>query len=107
MERVLSAGMMTECMKEIGKKTKCMEKDCLPGLMGDRTMESMSGIKKKDTENSSGRMEEAIRGSGKMENNMDRVFISIVKMSKKLVNGKMEDLLNRRIDIIQLIYSKY
>ena len=63
----------------IGSLTKCTEKEYLSGRMGDNTLENIMMIKRKESENFFGLMEENLMDSGLMVNKKVWVFI-IIKM---------------------------
>lgn len=63
----------------IGSLTKCTEKEYLSGKMGDNTLENIMMIKRKESENFFGLMEENLMDSGLMVNKKVWVFI-IIKM---------------------------
>ena len=64
MEKVFTHGLTIENTKENGDKTKCTEKALLYGQTAVNIQVNMQKTKKKDTENSIGRTEDATEESG-------------------------------------------
>jgi len=89
-ERASTHGPMAVSMKANGETTKCTEKELSPGPTGESMWVSTLMIKSKAMVNLSGPMEDAIRATGKVVNNMVKVFTSRVRVMKSMENGKME-----------------
>lgn len=94
MDREHMSGKMEEFIKEIGKKIKCTGKDITPGLTVECMMVTMLKIKNKDLELMCGQMERNSKETGKMDNNMEKEFLLILKAKLVEVLGKMVNEVN-------------
>ena len=86
---VIMFGVMGDNMKENGKITKCTERESSHGRTVEDMMDSMLTIKKKAMESSFGPMEEATKGSGKMESKTAEASTKIKKEFKSQECGVM------------------
>jgi hypothetical protein len=75
MEREFTLGVMVVNMKGNGKIIRCMAMVPSPGLMAESMWDSIMMIKNKAMENLSGLMEDHIKETGTMENNMEKEFM--------------------------------
>ena len=71
-EKEFTHGLIIESMKVNGGPTKCMERELLHGLITEDILVNTQMIRKEDTENSYGRMEDVTGANGLMENSMVR-----------------------------------
>ena len=88
-------GMTEECIKAIGKKTKCMVVASTNGQMEKFMMENITKVKNKDSVFINGKMIAIMKDFGKMDINMVQDIIKVLKVI--LLDwgyGKMESELN-------------
>jgi hypothetical protein len=108
--RVFTRGPTTGNTRVNGEQTKCMVKALLLGQITASTSENMQRTRRRDTENSSGQMEDATEASGSMENNTERVLTSLAKAKKSMGSGKKANALdglgeeNKSDEVNQLRY---
>ena len=81
-------GMMADSMKDNGKIIKCTEKAPLPGQTAENMSVNMLMTKNMVTENLSGLINDHIKATGKMENNMAKAFTEQQMATKNMENGK-------------------
>ena len=62
-------------MRDIGRIITCMDKESILGEMAENMMDHTLWIKSMDLESTFGLMEGNTKGSGKMEDSMERVNI--------------------------------
>lgn len=67
-------GQMVECLKEIGIRIKCMEKESSHGLMVGNTLENTETTRKLDTVNLCGPMDGSSKVSGWTVSNMGEAY---------------------------------
>ena len=72
---VFILGQMEEGMRDIGRIITCMDKESILGEMAENMMDHTLWIKSMDLESTFGLMEGNTKGSGKMEDSMERVNI--------------------------------
>jgi hypothetical protein len=86
---------MEKAMRDIGKKTKCMNLEYTNIKMKNNLRESISLIKNKATEYTRGKKIENMKDIGKVINNMTWAFIhQMIKKKERQVYGKMGKELN-------------
>ena len=94
MEMVSSGGQMVKSTEETGKKTRCMGKESLVGLMEGNTRAISRMMSSMERENSFGRRQtNQIRGhttvTGLTENSTVSVFIRTIRIKRGGESGRM------------------
>lgn len=84
MAKVNTHGAMAECMMEIGRIMRCMERGPSPGPMVNFTKENIKIIKKMEREIFFGRIIANTRDIGKRENNKERRVSLLINLGKSL-----------------------
>ena len=74
------SGQMVKCTKGNGKKIRCMVKELCYGEMESNMKDISLMINVREKVHSNGRMEESMRVNGKMENNMEKANIEILRV---------------------------
>ena len=87
-------GMIKECLLAIGNRIKCMEKVNSHGKMGKNIKDNTKKIKNMVMEYLVGQMVNLLVAIGRMENNMEKELMSIVKGKNKKEIGLMVKDLN-------------
>lgn len=85
------SGKMAEYTKVTGNKIICTDKVFTNGRMVENMKEVIQTIRKKDMEFTPILTGAATEVIGKMENNMEKVYLSVQKESQEKVSGKMEN----------------
>lgn len=85
------SGKMVEYTKVTGNKIICTDKVFTNGRMVENMKEVIQTIRKKDMEFTPILTGAATEVIGKMENNMEKVYLSVQKESQEKASGKMEN----------------
>ena len=85
------SGKMAEYTKVTGNKIICTDKVFTNGRMVENMKEVIQTIRKKDMEFTPILTGAATEVIGKMENNMEKVYLSVQKESQEKASGKMEN----------------
>jgi hypothetical protein len=85
------SGKMVEYTKVTGNKIICTDKVFTNGRMVENMKEVIQTIRKKDMEFTPILTGAATEVIGKMENNMEKVYLSVQKESQERASGKMEN----------------
>lgn len=85
------SGKMAEYTKVTGNKIICTDKVFTNGRMVENMKEVIQTIRKKDMEFTPILTGAATEVIGKMENNMEKVYLSVQKESQERASGKMEN----------------